>query len=62
MGDEPNDQQTNTEATNESFVATNDNVLRCPLVETAEGLCGYRHDRRRFECGQPRFTRLEPTR
>ena len=31
-------------------------------VETAESACGYRHDRWRFEWGQPKFSRLEPIR
>ncbi len=31
-------------------------------VETAESVCGYRHDRWRFAWGKPIFTRLEPIR
>jgi hypothetical protein len=31
-------------------------------VATAESVCGYRHDRWRFEWGQPKFTRLKPLR
>lgn len=38
-----------------------DHIFDIP-IETAESVCGYRHDRWRFEWGQPKFTRLEPIR
>jgi hypothetical protein len=38
-----------------------DHIFDIP-VETAESVCGYRHDRWRFAWGTPRFTRLEPIR
>jgi hypothetical protein len=31
-------------------------------IETAGKVCGYRHDRVRFEWGRPNFTRLDPAR
>jgi hypothetical protein len=43
----------------DSRVLRVDHIFDIPL-ETAESVCGYRHDRWLFAWGRPDFTRLEP--
>jgi hypothetical protein len=41
------------------FLVPIDHIFDIP-VETAASVCRYRHDRGRYDWGEPRFTRLDP--